>query len=299
MKTKKQLLPIIILVTAVLAMTVFGVVTNVAKKPTITEMDFPFSITYEYNGETITIDDVYSARFTKNDGYVQVTGRQYDGYITELGEGGGASYILRDDPKGSIYLHTNFYADYLMGDPAYEYFTYEAFEPTLLYYDAEYNEYTDEQTLAELGIKLIDWEYPEPIENSFVFSHIAHLSGAVVIPFLIIAVLALLAVIIFVKKEKDYTRRPIDTISIVLNFIISFTCVPFFTIYGIFSDINGSSGEFAHQLGYTLPALTVLGLASSVSLRRKGYRKGSFFAQFAGLAFFALLYIILLFTEQL
>ena len=297
MKSKKLLLPIIIIAAAIVAMSIYGVVTNIAQKPTITEKAFPFSITYEYNGEIITVEDVYTAFFTGNGGYIKATGRQYDGHIVGLGENGGASYVLRHDPDGSIYLDTNFYADYLLGDPQYDHFAYGAFEPTLIYYDAEYNEYTDAESLAAQGIKLIDWEYPEPIENSLVFSKISHLSGEVVFPFALIAAFALFLVIIFVKKDQDFSKTTIDKISIVLNFVITLTVLPFTTIYGVFSDINGSTGAFLHQAGYLMPAITLLGLAASVSLRRKGFRKGSFIAQFAGPVAFAFLVVCLLITE--
>lgn len=51
MKTKKLALPIIILAVAVVAMAIFGIVTNIAQKPTVTEHEFPFSITYELKGK--------------------------------------------------------------------------------------------------------------------------------------------------------------------------------------------------------------------------------------------------------
>ena len=50
MKKHKLFLPILILVIALLAMAVCAVVSNIALKPTITEHEFPFSITYELDG---------------------------------------------------------------------------------------------------------------------------------------------------------------------------------------------------------------------------------------------------------
>lgn len=294
MKNKKLTLTAIILAAAVVLMAIFGIVTNIAKKPVIAQQDFPFTITYEYNGETIVIDDVYHAYFTGNAGYINVSGRNYDGYIDALGEGGGASYILRDDAEGSLYLHTNFHADYLMGDPEYDYFSFEPFAPIILYYDSEYNEYTDEQTLAEQGIRLMDWEYPQPIENSFRFSHITHMSGDVVIPFALIALVALIAVILFVKKDSSYIKRKIDIASVIFNVIILFTALPVSTLYGIFSDIAGSSPELYHQLGYIMPALIVLSVAASVALRRKNFHKAGFAVQFVGTGAYVLLMAILL-----
>ena len=62
-----------------------------------------------------------------------------------------------------------------MGDPDGDYFEEEAFEPKIYYYDAQENEFHDEETLAAQGVKLIGYEYPTPIENSLVFSHFSYL----------------------------------------------------------------------------------------------------------------------------
>jgi asparagine N-glycosylation enzyme membrane subunit Stt3 len=99
---------------------------------------------------------------------------------------------------------------------------------------------------------------------------------------------ALVLVLIFVKKEKDLVGKDLDNVSIGLNIVIAVVLLPFVSIYGVFIDINGSEAAFSHQMGYLVPAVVVLGLAASISLRRKGYSKGSFIAQFAGPAFFAL-----------
>ena len=263
-------------------MAVYSIVTNIAKKPTITEKDFAFSITYELNGETHTIDDVYSVRYDRNDGYADTKDRIYVGKIGEMNEG-DTNYILQKDEEGRIELITNFYPDYLMGDSAYEYFDDGDFEPQILYYDAEEIEYTDEETLSEQKVKLISFEYPTPIENSFVFSHISYFSGAVVLPTVLIALLALVAIMILVKKEKDLTYKAIDKISIILNFVIGFTLVPFATIVGMLIDINGGGPELYRQILYFIPALLVLCIATSVALRREGYGKKSLVAQLIGL----------------
>jgi hypothetical protein len=64
-------------------------------------------------------------------------------------------------------IGTQLYADYLMGDPEYDYFDNETFEPKIYYYDENEAEYHDEETLARQGVKLISFEYPMPIENAF------------------------------------------------------------------------------------------------------------------------------------
>ena len=66
MKSKKISLSALILIVAVLVAAVYSAVSSIAKKPTITEGEFPFSITYELDGETVTINDVYEACYVSN-----------------------------------------------------------------------------------------------------------------------------------------------------------------------------------------------------------------------------------------
>ena len=120
------------------------------------------------------------------------------------------------------------------------------------------NEYYDEETLAKQGVKLISFEYPTPVENSLIFSHISYFSGAVVLPTLLIALLALLATIIFVRKEKELKYKTIDIVSIVLGFVIGLTLIPFVSILAFFIDIEGGGPELYYQILYFIPAVSVL-----------------------------------------
>lgn len=291
MKNKKLFLPAIILFVAILAIVVYSVVSSLAFKPTVTEGEFPFSITYELDGETVTIDEVYKARYVRNDGYADTKSRVYVGEIGNLGEG-NTVYTLKKDENTRVELWTKLYPDYLMGDTKYDYFDDEAFEPQIYYYDAQEQEYSDEETLSAQGVKLVSFDYPTPIENSFVFSHISYFSGSVVLPTLLIALLALIAAIIFVRKEKELKYKAIDIVSIVLNFIISFTLIPFVSILALFIDIEGGGPELYFQVLYFIPALSVLCVATSVALRRKGYGVKSLIAELIGPAVFAVYLIV-------
>ena len=291
MKNKKLLLPAIILAVSILAIAVYSVVSSIAFKPTVTEGEFPFSITYELDGERVTVEDVYKVRYVRNDGYADTKSRVYEGVLASIGED-KTLYTLKKGENTRIELYTKFHPDYLMGDTEYEYFDDEAFEPVIFYYDAEEIEYYDEETLAAQGVKLISFEYPTPIENSFVFSHISYFSGAVVPPTLLIALLALIVTIIFVRKEKELKYKAIDIISIVFNFIIGFTQVPFVTVLACFIDIEGGGPELYFQILYFIPALSVLCLAASVALRRKGYGVKSLITALIGPVVFALYLIV-------
>lgn len=294
MRSKKLSLPAIILAAAVFAMGIYSVVSNIAKKPTITEKDFAFSVTYEFHGETVTIEDVCTACYLRNDGYTHTKNRVYSGKIGGLKEENDTVFVIEENANGRILLNTKLYADYLMGDARYDYFDDEAFAPQILYYDSEENEYIDEATLLEQGVKLVSWEYPTPIENSFVFSHISICNNSVILPSLLISILALLAILIFVKKEENYQRKPIDVIGIILNFLIGIIALPIVAGISWFLDIMGDNAHFFTQLLYFNSALIILCIAASVALRRKSYKKSSLLIQFGGPAAFLLL---LFFTD--
>ena len=291
MRNKKLFLPAIILAVAVLAIAAYSLISSIAKKPTITEGEFPFSITYELNGETVTINDVYKARYVAKDGHADTKARVYVGEIGDMGEG-NTVYTLKTDANARIELWTYFHPEYLMGDPSYDYFDDAAFEPIIYYFDSEEIEYHDEETLTAQGIKLIGFEYPEPIENTFVFSHIAYLNGAVVIPALLIALLALLAILIFVRKEKELKYKAIDIISIVLNFFVGFVYLGFVAVLALLIDIEGGGPELYYQLLYFIPAFSALCIAASVALRRKGYGVKSLIAELIGPAVFAVYLLV-------
>ena len=276
---------------AVVATATYSVISSIAFKPTVTEGEFPFSITYELDGERVTIEDIYKVHYVRNAGYADTKSRVYAGELKSSGED-DTLYTLKKDENGRIELWTHFYADYLMGDPDGDYFDDEPFEPRIYYYDSEETEYYDEETLAAQGVKLISFEYPTPIENSFVFSHISYFSGAVVLPTLLISLLALVAIIIFVRKEKELKYKAVDIVSIVLNFVIGFTLVPFVTILGVFIDIEGGGPELYYQVTYFIPTVVTLCIAASIALRRKGYGKSSFIAQFIGPVIFVLYLLV-------
>ena len=291
MRNKKLFLSTIILVVAILAIVVYSVISSIAFKPIVTEGKFPFSITYELDGETVTIEDVYKVHYVRNDGYADTKSRVYAGELESSGKD-DTLYTIKKNENTRIELWTHFYPDYLMGDTEYDYFDDEPFEPRIYYYDANETEYHDEETLAAQGVKLISFEYPTPIENSFVFSHISYFSGAVVLPTLLISLLALVAIIIFVRKEKELQYKAIDIVSIVLNFIIGFTLIPFVTILGVFIDIEGGGPELYYQVTYFIPAVVTLCIAASVALRRKGHGIKSLIAELIGPTVFALYLIV-------
>ena len=288
MKKGKLFLPTIILVLAVVITTVSVIIAGISLKPVVTESEFPFSITYELDGETVTINDVYKVHYNDDEAYKY---REYIGEIQDKKED-NTYYLLKTEENGRIELWTQFYADYLMGDPEYDYFDEEPFEPRIYYYDEHETEFRDEETLAEHGVKLISFEYPEPIKNSLRFSHIVMPEGGVTLPSIIIAFLAMIATLIFVKKDTDYLRKPINIITIVFNFIIGFIVFPFFTTFAGLLNALGDVGDVMNLIIYLLPALTILCITASIGLRRKLYGKSALAVQFISPAVFVIIIII-------
>ena len=287
MKNKKLFLPTIILAVAIALIAVYLLISSIALKPAVTEAEFHFKITYELDGETITIDDIYKANYVPNDKDDNHKGRVYVGEIGDWGEGNTVC-LLKTNENTRIELWTNLYPDHLMGDPGYDYFEHNAFEPIIYYYDENEAEYHDEETLAAQGVKLISFEYPTPIDNKFVFSHLSYFSGANVSPALLIALLALIAILIFVKKGKELKYNAVHIISIVFNWIVGTVYMGFVTILALLIDIEGGGPELYYQIMYFIPAISLLCLAASVALRRKGYGKSSLIAGFIGPVIFAL-----------
>ena len=224
MKAKKLVWVIVILAAAIIAMTVYDTISNIAYKPTVSEMEFPFSVTCEIDGETQMVEGVYVASFTGHGGYADSTQRIYNGIIVGREDPLGTTYLLNDE--GNIYLYTNLYAAYLLGDPTYDYFDNSEFRPELAYCDPDTGEYLDEQSMAQKGIRLVSWDYPQPVENTFVYSHISYMTGSDAFPLTLIAAAALLAVILFVRRDKTIEKQWADTVSIIVNIAIGVITVP-------------------------------------------------------------------------
>jgi cytochrome bd-type quinol oxidase subunit 2 len=165
-----------------------------------------------------------------------------------------------------------------MGDPdKYEYVSGN---------DAPYLEATDAEGYSveiseAFDAEIVSWEYPEPVENSFKFVGISRLHAISMASMLAIAILTIIACMIFVRKEKDLHYKALDVVSIVANFIIAFMVIPFITIAVFFLPIVMDSGSLMYQIYLCIPALTAFTIAASVALRRKGFAMSGFFVQLA------------------
>ena len=294
MKTKKLILPAVLLVGLLIAYAIVSVIFCYNTKPAVSEGEFPFSITYEYLGETETISGVYSCKFDGSQTIFTEHERYWDGEILYT-EGG---YIVHQEEMKTLTVQPNMQAGYFMGDPLhrdhYQVYGLEGPEPYAEYYDYEkeisLEAYDQDEELAAVGFRFVDFSYAEPIENSFSFSGIEYEADNIIF-FVALLLVFLLVCIIFVRKDKEYKYSYLDKSCIIVNFIVGIVAVPFIYILCTLFGLVGSGYAWIDQIIYNIPPFAILCLALSIIFRRKGYSKTGFFIQFAGILPFAMIMV--------
>ena len=290
MKTKNLRKTNMILVVSLIATLMLLFLGYSVQKPDVAQEEFPFTITYSYQGETKTISDVYVAEYVQRAKYLGENSLTWYGYIQDHNRL-ESDYYRIGEIDGQLYsINLNLEPGYLMGDPAY---AGSVCRPTGAYHSFDSTNdimVTDPEELAQLGFSIVSWEYPEPIENDFSFGGLS-LSSEATIYTAAIAAAALLACMVLIKKDREIVYRKMDKISIVLNFLIAFVAFPFIFMVSVLSEIVSDTSVW-QQLLYVTPALTVLGIAASVAVRRCGYGTCSLFIQFTGPILFAVSLVV-------
>ena len=255
------------------------------QKPKVARQEFPFTITYSYQGKTETISDVYVGEYVRRAKYLADDSLAWHGYIQDHNRLESDFYRIGEHDGQAFSINLNMVPEYLMGDPKY---ADSVCQPSGVCHSFDGTNditVTDPEELAQLGLSIVSWEYPEPIENTFSFGGIS-LSSEATIYTAAIAVAALLACMILVKKDREIMYRKMDKFSVALNFLIAIVAFPFIFMVSALSEIVADTSVWQQAL-YMTPALTVLGIVASVVLRRCGYGKGSLFIQFLGPILFA------------
>ena len=295
MKTKKFVLPAVLLLGLLIAYAAFSVIFCYNTKPAVSEGDFPFSITYEYLGETKTISGVYSCEFEGSQTVLRQHERYWDGEITYTE---GDYFVFQEEMK-TLAVQPHMIAGYFMGDPlhsdVYQVYGLEGPEPYAEYYDYKneisITDYDQDEELAAIGFRFIDFSYAQPIENSFSFSGIEYEADNIIF-FVALMLVFLIVCIIFIRKDKEYKYSYLDKSCIIVNFIVGIVAVPFIYIICSLFGLVGSRYGWIDQCIYNIPSFTILCLALSIIFRRKGYRKTGFFIQFGGCVLFAIMLLI-------
>ena len=140
-------------------------------RPEIKTGEFDVSVTYEVNGEVKTLDCVYVCEYDGIGWTLEGTHyRSWKGHFKEHVDGDIIRVCTTED-GGEIVLCFMIYPEYFMGEPDYIDDFFPVLRPNLIYYEDESGTVSeicdDAELIASYGVRVIDLQYDEPIENSF------------------------------------------------------------------------------------------------------------------------------------
>ena len=139
------------------------------EKPTVTEGRFNFTVVYEVNGETVTLTDVYVCRYAGTEWSLDGgSHRSWEDFFENGSLGDGLLTVATTDEGHAIHLVINNRPEYFMSDPTY----YGTIPPDIhmriTCTDGESLSCVyDEEEIASHGVRLLGYEYDEPIANEY------------------------------------------------------------------------------------------------------------------------------------
>ena len=293
MKNKSLTLPAILIAFGFLLAIAAYFLSSIQLKPTVTEQDFAYSVTYKVDGETKTLAGVYTSRFTGfGDNGIDPLLRYYDGEYTVDGVTTPSfRYTIAEKDGYVLNIITRLDDGYLMGDASDDPdLSLEA--PFFEAMDAEGNQYDETELPAAFDAEIVSWEYPEPIQNTFVF---AGFSGLFVVNMgymLLAGLLTLFLCMIFVRKSNGVVYSALDVVGVLLNFGAAIVALPFITFATCLIQAYPTGPDWIYQVYLCIPPMIPFSLAASVSLRRKGFRRSGFFIQFLAGAILVLMSVL-------
>ena len=268
--------------------------TSMCKMPTVTEQDFAYSVTYKLDGETKTLNGVYTCSFSRfgNNG-IDPLDRYYSGEYTVDGvTTDSRTYTIAQKDGTELYIVMSFNDCYLMGDTKNDSYSESIRAPQLEAKDEEGNQYGETELPDTFDAEIVSWEYPEPIENTFVFAKFSGLHATGMAAMLLVGLLTLIACIIFVKKDETVVYCVLDKIGILLNFAVVMVALPIIFLSAWLIQAFPTGPDWIYQAYLCVPQIIPFTLAASVSLRRKGFSKIGFIIQFFGPAILIILSIL-------
>ena len=290
MKNKSLKIPAVILVVGLALALVAYMLTGMVKAPAITQHDFDFAVNYQLDGETRTLEGVYRCRFRSVGVGTNPLERYYEGeYLSNPSQDHAAAHTIAQKDGLELCIVAIFSDDLLMGDAESGDFHYD---PYLAVIDQEGMEYSLEEFPGVFDAEIVDWVYPQSVDNSFHFVGFSMLHDSSMMAMLLVGVLTILACIIFVKRDKTVPYKVLDKISLVLNWVVGCAAIPFMTLVAWLMQIYVSGDEIVYQVDLCVPAITAFTIAASVALRRKGYTKTGLFIQFIGPVLFVALLVL-------
>ena len=256
------------------------------REPAVKMQEFPFTVTYTYRGTTRTIEEVYVAEYCRTDQYIGDDDITWYGYVRDWNRLESDYCRVVEEEGRTFSINLNIEPGYLVGDPDY---ADAVFAPTGVSFDTTLDHdmgQTDPAELEKLGFTIDSYDYPEPIENSFRWGGISLSSQATMFT-AALSIAALIACLILIRREPGVSYGIVDKLSVGLNFLVAIFAFPFILITSVLSEILSDATAW-QQLLYLAPAITVLGIAASVVLRRMGHKILGFVIQFIGPVVFAL-----------
>ena len=288
MKNKRASISVCVIVIGLILAVAVHFLTSIRWKPVVDEQTFTYAVTYTVDGETKTYNGVYTCRF---DGFgvggIDPLARYYEGEYTADGD----RYTIAQQDGYELYIVTMLNDCYLMGDTKNEY--YDVLQaPYLEAADAEGYQYDEAELPAVFDAEIVRWEYPEPVENSFVFAGFAGPHTDSMYATMLVGLLALILCMILVKKSDGVVYSVLDKIGIVVNFVMAIGVLPLMTLIACLIQLYPTGPDWIYRLELCIPTIMLFTLASSVSLRRKGFRWSGFFIQFTGVILWVLLAVL-------
>ena len=166
---KPQVILLIGVVCAVTAILVVSVMlaedSFFSEEPGITYAEFPLELTYEINGEPVSVNEVYVAKYR---GRNVSTGDVWDGYIQRTGEEG---IVLFEDGDCKILCELG-NVDFYTGKYTFEndsinplVYLQEEKDGFLFFKETDYRLLTEEELYKEFGIRIISWTTSAPLKG--------------------------------------------------------------------------------------------------------------------------------------
>ena len=256
------------------------------QKPAVQKQEFPFTITYTYQGQQQTISEVYVAEYSPFAKYLGDRPLAWFGYRLDQDRLESDFIRIAQNDTHAFSIDLNLEPGWLMGDLA----DADCAPSGLAIRLEDGTRITDPEALEQLGFRLEGWTYPQPIENRFSFGGFS-LSSEAVLYTSAIAIVSLVLCLIFVKKDRAQMGGALNKLGIALELLVIAVAFPFMLILSTLSEILGDTSAL-QQLLYLTPAMTVTGVGASMILRRRGYALPGLLIQLIGPILFVLTVLI-------
>ena len=142
------------------------------EKPEIRYGEFDYSLVYELNGETKTINDTLVCEYDGISRSLEGKSVAWKSYIK--GTKDQDNYLIFENDEYRLYIYVPADARYYMDDPVYELYGFDADNSPWFVYEyvndgpeVEYQMYSVEDYEEKFGAKIVSWEIEDPIENTY------------------------------------------------------------------------------------------------------------------------------------